>query len=158
MMLTQQSPVNAANPSADLDQCRNGDQANPVRAPGGAWVNGNAGASNAHWNEGESIAYRMRFSNLATGAGNPHTLIIEWDTTQGGKHAIDYITSVDRSVGGRSVFWSSLVALSQISCRFPADPAVQGCSPTPQQRVDGISRCVSTTQARAPSVRLRATR
>lgn len=94
LMLTNQRPVNAANPAADLDQCRNGDQLAPVACTGAAWVNGNAGASNAHWNEGESIAYRMRFSSLAAGQ---HVLVIEWDTTQGGKHAIDYITSVDRT-------------------------------------------------------------
>lgn len=125
MMLTQQSPVKAANPAADLDQCRNGDQASPVACTGGAWVNGNAGASNAHWNEGESIAYRMRFSNLATGAGNPHTLIIEWDTTQGGKHAIDYITSVDRSVVADPCSGVAGCALTNF-LPIPADPAVQG--------------------------------
>jgi hypothetical protein len=67
LMLMQQTPVTAANPSADLDQCRNGDQLHPVQCTGSAWVNGNAGASNAHWFEGDSIAYRMRFTNLAAG-------------------------------------------------------------------------------------------
>ena len=94
LLLTHQNPVNAANASADLDQCRNGKQLAPVACTGTAWVNGNAGGSNAHWLEGDSIAYRMRFSNLTPGA---HTLVIEWDTTQGGKHALDYITDVDRT-------------------------------------------------------------
>jgi prealbumin domain-containing protein len=124
MVLTQQSPVNAANPSADLDQCRNGDQLNPVPCTGAAWVNGNAGASNAHWNEGESIAYRMRFSNLATGVGNPHTLIIEWDTTQSGKHALDYITSVDRSVVADPCSGVAGCTLTHF-LPIPPDPAVQ---------------------------------
>jgi Prealbumin-like fold domain len=125
MMLTQQRPVNAANPAADLDQCRNGDQLHPVPCTGAAWVNGNAGASNAHWNEGDSIAYRMRFSNLATGAGNPHTLIIEWDTTQSGKHALDYITSVDRSVVADPCSGVAGCTLSN-AVQIPADPVVQG--------------------------------
>jgi Prealbumin-like fold domain len=125
MMLTQQSPVNAANPSADLDQCRNGDQLNPVPCTGAAWVNGNAGASNAHWNEGDSIAYRMRFSNLATGAGNPHTMIIEWDTTQSGKHALDYITSVDRSVVADPCSGVGAGCALSHFLPIPADPAVQ---------------------------------
>ena len=87
----------SAKPSADLDQCRNGTIASPVACAGGAWVNGNAGASNSHWLEGESIAYRMKFGGLSTGA-NIHSITFEWDTTQNGKHAIDYITSWDRSV------------------------------------------------------------
>ena len=126
MMLTQQSPVNAANPSADLDQCRNGDQLHPVPCTGAAWVNGNAGASNAHWNEGDSIAYRMRFSNLATGAGNPHTLIIEWDTTQSGKHALDYITSVDRSVVADPCSGVGAGCALSNATQIPFDPVVKG--------------------------------
>ena len=50
-----------APPSANLDQCRNGSSASPVDCTGGAWVNGNAGASNAHYTEGGSIAYIVRF-------------------------------------------------------------------------------------------------
>lgn len=123
LMFTQQKPVIAANPSADLDQCRNGDQLNPVPCIGDAWVNGNAGASNAHWLEGDSIAYRMRFSNLTTGAGNPHTLIIEWDTTQGGKHALDYITGVDRSVVADPCSGVSACSLSNFTT-IPPDPNV----------------------------------
>ena len=108
--------------AANLDQTRNGRASDPVSPIN--WVNGNAGASNAHWNEGESIAYRMRFSNLATGAGNPHTLIIEWDTTQGGKHAIDYITSVDRSVVADPC--SGVAGCAQTNALpIPADPNVQ---------------------------------
>src|SRR6266699_3063745 len=97
LLLVRETPLRAAPASADLDQCRNGDQLAPVQCIGNAWVNGNAGASNAHWFEGGSIAYRMRFSGLSTGVGNPHVLTIEWDTTQGGKHALDYLTSFNRT-------------------------------------------------------------
>jgi uncharacterized repeat protein (TIGR01451 family) len=88
----------AANPSADLDQCRNGTLSTPAQCAdlGGSvgWVNGNAGASNAHWREGDSIAYRMRFANLNAGA---HAVTIQWDTTKSGKHALDYLTTYNRT-------------------------------------------------------------
>src|SRR6266540_4467116 len=83
----------AANPSADLDQCANGSLASP-NVPAcnpNEWVNGNLGASKAHYFEGDSIPYRMKFDNLST--TGTHEVIIEWDTTEGGKHAIDYLTS-----------------------------------------------------------------
>jgi hypothetical protein len=121
LMLTNQRPVNAANPAADLDQCRNGDQLAPVACTGAAWVNGNAGASNAHWNEGESIAYRMRFSSLTAGQ---HVLVIEWDTTQGGKHAIDYLTSVDRTEKTANPCSGVANCSLTTTAAIPADPNV----------------------------------
>jgi hypothetical protein len=88
----------AGNPSADLDQCRNGTLASPSQCLdlGGStgWVNGNAGSSNAHWREGDSIAYRMRFDNLSLAS---HSVTIQWDTTKGGKHALDYLTTYNRT-------------------------------------------------------------
>jgi hypothetical protein len=87
-----------SNPSANLDQCRNGTLASPAQCidSGGSvgWVNGNAGSSDSHWREGDSIAYRMKFSGLTLAS---HTVTIQWDTTKGGAHAIDYLTSFDRT-------------------------------------------------------------
>src|SRR5919109_3079022 len=90
----------AANPSASLDQCANGSLASPTvpACNPNEWVNGNLGASKAHYAEGESVPYRLRFDNLTTGAGNPHNVTIEWDTTKSGKHALDYLTTFDRTV------------------------------------------------------------
>ncbi|HEU4870475.1 MAG TPA: hypothetical protein VFT08_06470 [Pyrinomonadaceae bacterium] len=86
-----------ANPAADLDQCANGPADAPVNCTAATdWVNGNLGASKAHYQEGQSIPYRLKFSNLSTSGS--HTVTIEWDTTQSGKHALDYLTSFDRSV------------------------------------------------------------
>ena len=78
-------------PKANLDQVRNGSFAAPIDPP--TWVNGNAGASNSHYREGESIPYRIRLDNLSLGE---HTVIIEWDTRHSGVNAIDYITYYDR--------------------------------------------------------------
>jgi DNA/RNA endonuclease YhcR with UshA esterase domain len=83
------------NPSANLDQCANGEIFAPVPCTGSAWQNGNTNAGNSHWYEGDSIAYRITFSSLTP--GSTHKVTIEWDTTKGGKHALDYLTSYNRS-------------------------------------------------------------
>src|SRR5438128_206123 len=90
-----------ANPSANLDQCAN-DPAPSLHTDGcdssaSQWVNGNLGASKAVYQEGDSIPYRLTFSNLST--SGPHTVKIEWDTTKSSKHALDYITTFNRTVG-----------------------------------------------------------
>src|SRR6187551_3132857 len=91
------SSVAAANPAANLDQCANG--AAPSSPTNGCnpneWVNGNLGASKSVYREGDSIPYRLTFDNLSL---DSHTVIIEWDTTKSGKHAIDYLTTYNRSV------------------------------------------------------------
>src|SRR2546422_3020337 len=83
--------VDAAPPSANLDQARNGGSASPTSPVN--FQNGNAGASNSHYLEGQSIPYRMVFDNLSLGT---HTVRIEWDIRKNGKNAIDYITHFNR--------------------------------------------------------------
>ena len=75
------------NPAANLDQWANLNN---------AWVNGNLGSSKAKYFEGDSIPYRLAFTNLDTTA--VHHVTMQWDTLKGGKHALDYITTFNRSV------------------------------------------------------------
>jgi hypothetical protein len=82
-----------APPKANLDQTRNGTPVAPISPPN--WVNGNAGASQAHYNEGHSIPYRIVLTDLDTSVGT-HFVDIEWDIRQGSKNAIDYITHYQR--------------------------------------------------------------
>ncbi|MGH9661707.1 MAG: Kelch repeat-containing protein, partial [Bryobacteraceae bacterium] len=85
----------ATNPAANLDQCANGSFASPTTTCD--WVNGNLNATKAHYAEGESNAYRLRLTNLVPGE---NFVTIEWDTTQSGKHALDYLTTYTRTVTG----------------------------------------------------------
>ena len=90
-----------ANPSANLDQCANGKTPSPSTdgcngTTGTDWVNGNVNEAKSVYYEGDSIAYRMLFDNLSL--TSPHTIIIKWDTTKGGLHAIDYLTTFNRTV------------------------------------------------------------
>jgi len=87
-------PYFSAKPvTLNLDQVRNGSGTSPVVPPNVApWVNGNAGASNAHYAEGWSIPYRCVIENLPVGS---HSLDIEWDTRQSSSSAIDFVTNYD---------------------------------------------------------------
>src|SRR5206468_2220575 len=78
----------AANPAADLDQCGNGQFSSPNSCPPG-WLNGNLNQSKSHYREGDSVPFRMVLTNLAT--SGTHTVVIQYDTLQGGKHAYDYL-------------------------------------------------------------------
>lgn len=85
-----------ANPAANLDQCANGGVGStPIQCTGSAWQNGNLNSNQAHYLEGQSVPYRMKFSDLDTGIN--HSVTIEFDSTQSTKHAIDYLTSFDRT-------------------------------------------------------------
>jgi prealbumin domain-containing protein len=84
------------NPAGDLDQCANGGvNAAPIQCAGSAWQNGNLNGNQAHYSEGHSVPYRLRFTGLTV--GTVYNATIEWDTTQSGKHALDYLTSFDRT-------------------------------------------------------------
>ncbi|HWQ33932.1 MAG TPA: hypothetical protein VNQ79_13865 [Blastocatellia bacterium] len=119
--LTAQTTFTDANPSADLDQFANKDN---------DWVNGNLGASKAAYLEGDSIPYRLRFDNLSLAS---HTVIIEWDTTKGSKHALDYLTTFNRSVPSADPC-DGVTGCNPISFTtfpIPADSQVTGAMVTP---------------------------
>jgi hypothetical protein len=84
--------------AGNLDQVRNGPAASPTNPVD--WVNGNAGAANAHYKEGQSIPYRLTLTNVPTGASNVNSVKIEWDILHSSKNAIDYITTVARTPPG----------------------------------------------------------
>jgi len=88
-------PLSPEAASANLDQCANGSLGSEVVCTGAAWENGNLNEAKAHYFEGESVAYRLRLTDVST--TGTHRVSIEWDTTEQGKHAIDYLTSFDRS-------------------------------------------------------------
>src|SRR3989440_5324936 len=73
----------AANPAANIDQCRNGQITDPVPCIDNAWQNGNLGPENSHYREGDSVPFRAALTNLDASAGNTHTLVIQYDTLQG---------------------------------------------------------------------------
>ncbi len=90
-------PAAMAKPASNLDQCANGGVGDPpLQCIDTAYINGNLNENQAHYLEGESVPYRAIITDLTP--GETYTLTIEWDTTvSSGKHALDYITSFDRT-------------------------------------------------------------
>lgn len=93
------SPLKIFSQSGDLDQIRNGPASNPSK---NFWddfdnpmhVNGNAGASNAHYVESHSISYRSLITGVTV--GQQYEYIIEYDTKHSDRMAIDYLTHYQR--------------------------------------------------------------
>ena len=97
-LITKYGTRLSINISADLDQCANGSADDPsIQCAGKAWQNGNLCKNVAHYLEGESVPYRMKFDGLTPGTS--YTVTIEWDTTESsaGKHALDYLTAFDET-------------------------------------------------------------
>ena len=97
------APASAASAAANIDQCTNGTVGPPIVAEPclngtlsgtsfANWVNGNSQGSKSHWREGDFIAYRVELTGLTVGS---HTLIFDYQTVHGSKHAIDYVGSFD---------------------------------------------------------------
>lgn len=86
-------PPTSSNPDLNIDQWS--DDAAPDDMDDDHWQNGNLGAQQAHYAEGESVPYRVIMSQLLE--GHTYSVTILWDTTKNGKHALDYLTSWDRS-------------------------------------------------------------
>jgi hypothetical protein len=111
-------------PAVDLDQCANGSAGdtactNPA-GPANAWQNGNLNANQAQYLEGDSVAYRDRFSSLTCGA--TYTKTIEWDTTKAGKHALDYLTTWNFSEVGDPLSGVTLAGGTSGGCNTAAPP------------------------------------
>ncbi len=127
------APVPSA--AASIDQCANG----PVPSPSTDgcntsdkdWVTGNLGASKASYFEGNSVPYRLSFSNAST--TGTHNVTIEWDTTKGGKHALDYLTTFNRTVGNANPCLGVSGCNPSVFTTFaiPPDPQVTGAGVTP---------------------------
>jgi uncharacterized repeat protein (TIGR01451 family) len=128
-------PASAANPAANLDQCANdplpSSHLDGCNSSATQWVNGNLGASKSVYFEGDSIPYRMTFSSLAFGPTHPHTVTIEWDTTKSSKHAIDYLTTYNRTVANANPCLGVTGCGSPTTFAIPADPQVTGAGVTP---------------------------
>src|SRR5437764_490648 len=80
--------------SASIEQVRNGQASSPT-TPIPTWSTGNAGASNSHYLESHSIAYRTVMDGLPTD-GTVVEIVIGYDVKRSGSYAIDYLTHFQR--------------------------------------------------------------
>ena len=131
------APANAANPGADIEQCRNGTFASPQQCIDGAWQTGNAGASNSHYREGDSVPFRAKLINLSTSGS--HTLVIQYDTIDSGAHAYDYLTSYNRTQPAADVCHDISPCAGGSSFPIPADTGIVFANPSSTQAPGAIS-------------------
>ena len=84
----------AAAPSVNLDQCRNGAATAPHDCDATRWQNGNLNANQAHYVEEQSAPYRLVMTQLPV--NTPVTVTLGYDTKEGGRHSIDFLTHYQR--------------------------------------------------------------
>ena len=122
------SPLEAAvKPAAELEQCAN-KTTTCDSSHASQWQNGNLNESQSHYAEGESIPYRSVISNLS--AGQTYKVDIEWDSTATGHHAIDYVTSFDRTETTADPCAGVTCAGSSATLGIPLDPNVTAAGVT----------------------------
>lgn len=118
----------SAKEATRLDQCANLDaMCDSTHAD--QWVNGNLNESKATYTEGESVAYRASFNDLQV--GSTYAVTIEYDTTESGHHALDYLTSFDYSETMADSCAGEPCGGSTATLAIPADPNVTGAGVTP---------------------------
>ncbi|MEY3588538.1 MAG: hypothetical protein RJA47_1134 [Actinomycetota bacterium] len=126
----------SATTSVQLDQCANLGTTCDTSHPS-QWQNGNLGSSNSHYSEGESVPYRATLVDLTV--GETYGVQLEWDTTQSGLHAIDYLTSVARTE-------TTADGCAGITCSTPVSTL-----PIP---IDSLVTAAGVTQVAAQSIRI----
>jgi hypothetical protein len=122
------SPLQASvRPAVSLEQCSN--LATTCDTTHSAnWQTGNLGSSNSDYAEGDSVPYRSITSNLTV--GQTYKLHIEWDTTQSGKHALDYLTSYNRTESAANPCAGVTCSGGTNTLSIPIDPHVSGAGVT----------------------------
>ena len=75
--------------STDWTQCANKD---PVEGDC-KWIQGALNSGKSSYTEGSSVPQRAIFKGISTTSGNVHTLTFSHDTTKGGIHSYDFLTS-----------------------------------------------------------------
>ena len=94
------APPASSNVSVRLDQWADGPapDADSTGNNNEIFVNGNLNQTKAHYNEGDSIPYRVVLDDLKPGV--TYGVAIQWDTVDSGAYAIDYLTSFNFSFDG----------------------------------------------------------
>ncbi len=117
----------------DIDQCANGQQSAgaPQTCAGNRWQNGNLNENNSQWVEGQSVPYRVKFVGLSVGSTN-NTITIGYDSTSGGKHTFDYLTTYNRSNPATPCepTNAAICTAAPTTWPIPLDPNVSGAGVT----------------------------
>jgi hypothetical protein len=102
--------------AANINQCRDGSPTAHVQCIGSAFQNGNLGATNSHYREGDSVPFQTILTGITAGT---HTLIINWAETASSKHAYDYIDTYTASETNADACAGVLTANTSTACPAP---------------------------------------
>ena len=94
-MLASNSARAVSKPSVSLEQCANLTTTCDSDANAAQWQNGNLNEQNSEYAEGDSVPYRALFTGLTV--GQTYMTTIEWESTKTFHHAIDYLTTFNRT-------------------------------------------------------------
>ncbi|HEV3363094.1 MAG TPA: hypothetical protein VG795_02950, partial [Acidimicrobiia bacterium] len=119
--------------SYNLDQCANGGSGSTATSCVEGWENGNLNESKAHYAEGDSVPYRLKFSGLTVGQ---YKMKIEWDVLKGTGHALDYLTTWNRTVTGADPCVGVTGCASALASTYPIPK--DNVSPAPANQVSGV--------------------
>ena len=91
------APAHAATaPSVTLQQCANGSFAAARACSGAAWTSGTVNKKNSHYAEDQATPLRILIGGLTVGSSG-NMITFQWDTTEAGVHAYDYLESFDHT-------------------------------------------------------------
>lgn len=117
------SPTLVEASAVSISQCANGKASAPeVCNDTDSWVTGNVNQAKAHYNEGDTIAYRAVITGLTP--GQTYTYAMEWDTTKAGLHAIDYLTTYNRTEEDANPCFDVTCVGAPSTAAIPEDPRV----------------------------------
>ena len=117
----------APKPGVTLEHCENlGTVCDTANA--GKWTTGNLGSNNSSYPEGSIVPYRSILTNLTV--GGTYEVSINWDTTKGGKHALDYPASFNGTVTTADPCAGVTCSGSAANLTIPMDPSVSASTVT----------------------------
>jgi len=120
VLVTSHSGV-SAKASVKGDQCANlGTTCDTTHTS--QWVDGAVNESKADYAEGDSLPYRAVFSGLTV--DETYSLQIAWDTTKAGKHALDFLTTYDRTETTADPCSGYVCSSPTSTLAIPSDPNI----------------------------------
>ncbi len=133
---TKIEAVNIADPTSNIVAAGDVDQCSQLTNAACDWQNGNLNENNSSYVEGQSVVYRTVLGGVAPNSTN-NMVSIGYDTTEGGVHTLDYLTSFNRSIvganpctGASGCNFPGTLNTDYTEFPIPADMLIPGVCPT----------------------------
>jgi len=115
------SPASAdSTNSYNLNQCANGGKGTLASCSGSAYQYGDLNSSNSHWAEGDFVPFQLVLTGITKGS---HTVTLQYEAVNSGKHAYDYLGSFDATET------TGTATPAHANANDPCTGIVTGCDP-----------------------------